>query len=323
MVTPKTSPQWLCCLALLVLLLTGCEHKPLCYDHPHGQAVRVVFNWSRLRQMPGAMRLFFYPLGRQRTEPYVYDVGADRLLPGIAVELPAGKYRVLSFNIDTENVFVRNEQQFADIELYTAQRSLTLTAKRDGQTVTRSIPLVDTPEWMCRASLAEVQVQSATANAEQLIELTPRPAVSRLLYQIRGIRNIDRARSIIGTLSGVAGSLFAGSGMFPEKSSTVHFEASVKGGVVVGEFNLFGINLTAVPREKNLFTLYFRTAAGISHLTFDITDKMRIVEEDNQYVINAYIDIETDMELPHPIGGEGGMQVDVEQWEEVNIDIDI
>ena len=39
----------LACMAFLILLiefLTSCEHKDLCYDHPHRQNVEVTFDWS-------------------------------------------------------------------------------------------------------------------------------------------------------------------------------------------------------------------------------------------------------------------------------------
>lgn len=28
--------------------LTACEHKDLCYDHPHFATVRVIFDWTKI-----------------------------------------------------------------------------------------------------------------------------------------------------------------------------------------------------------------------------------------------------------------------------------
>ena len=36
---------------LALLAMTACEHKELCYEHPHVGFVRVLFDWS---QLPGA-----------------------------------------------------------------------------------------------------------------------------------------------------------------------------------------------------------------------------------------------------------------------------
>ena len=46
--------------------LTACEHKDLCYDHPHFATVRVVFDWTKIsnHDKPEGMRVVFYPLLR-------------------------------------------------------------------------------------------------------------------------------------------------------------------------------------------------------------------------------------------------------------------
>ena len=39
--------------------LTACEHKDLCYDHPHFATVRVVFDWTKIsnHDKPEGMRV--------------------------------------------------------------------------------------------------------------------------------------------------------------------------------------------------------------------------------------------------------------------------
>ena len=43
--------------------LTACEHKDLCYDHPHFATVRVVFDWTKIsnHDKPEGRRVVFYP----------------------------------------------------------------------------------------------------------------------------------------------------------------------------------------------------------------------------------------------------------------------
>lgn len=38
-------------LMVLSMIFVSCEHKELCYSHPHSAKVSVVFDWS---QMPAA-----------------------------------------------------------------------------------------------------------------------------------------------------------------------------------------------------------------------------------------------------------------------------
>lgn len=46
--------------AVPALLLTGCEHKDLCYHHPHQVRLRVVFDWMDAPDAaPDGMTIYF------------------------------------------------------------------------------------------------------------------------------------------------------------------------------------------------------------------------------------------------------------------------
>ncbi|MSL26552.1 DUF5119 domain-containing protein, partial [Escherichia coli] len=51
------------CLVFIFLWmgLTACEHKDLCYDHPHFATVRVIFDWPKIsnHDTPEGMRVVF------------------------------------------------------------------------------------------------------------------------------------------------------------------------------------------------------------------------------------------------------------------------
>ena len=48
--------------ALLAIDSFSCEHKELCFYHPHVVTVRVDFDWKkRPASQPGRMCVFFYP----------------------------------------------------------------------------------------------------------------------------------------------------------------------------------------------------------------------------------------------------------------------
>ena len=47
----------LLCMAILALT-TGCEHKELCYEHPHTMQLDVIFDWGKAPgASPGSMSL--------------------------------------------------------------------------------------------------------------------------------------------------------------------------------------------------------------------------------------------------------------------------
>lgn len=50
-------------LMVLSMIFVSCEHKELCYSHPHSAKVSVEFEWSQMpaAYSPGGMRVIFYP----------------------------------------------------------------------------------------------------------------------------------------------------------------------------------------------------------------------------------------------------------------------
>lgn len=49
-------------LMVLSMIVVSCEHKELCYSHPHSAKVSVEFEWSQMpaAYSPGGMRVIFY-----------------------------------------------------------------------------------------------------------------------------------------------------------------------------------------------------------------------------------------------------------------------
>lgn len=82
--------------------LTACEHKDLCYDHPHFATVRVIFDWTKIsnHDKPEGMRVVFYPTDDE-SNTWIFDFpgGEDG-----EVELPENDYRVICFNYDTDGM---------------------------------------------------------------------------------------------------------------------------------------------------------------------------------------------------------------------------
>ena len=101
------------CLVFIFLWigLTACEHKDLCYDHPHFAKVRVVFDWTKIsnHDKPEGMRVVFYPTDDE-SNTWIFDFpgGEDG-----EVELPENDYRVICFNYDTDDGLERKRQLHA------------------------------------------------------------------------------------------------------------------------------------------------------------------------------------------------------------------
>lgn len=314
-----------CIVKLILLFSASCEHKELCYGHSHKQPVYLIFNWQNISNIPSAMRVCFYPINnRHRTEPYIFDISRVSASENTKIFIEEGKYKVVSFNIDTENILYRQESSFSEFEVYTQRRKLLLNSQEHNRKMNiKKDSLIDTPDWMCRAFLEKVHIKKEEKNATKII-LTPRPAVAKLSYEIRGIKNLGKVKSVIGTFSGVVGSLFMGTGLFPSSPSTVYFNGEIDNGKVNGSFLVFGLHSKAFKSEDNVLTFYFRTDAGISSVSFNVGDLIVIEEGEKQYTVKINLIIEKEIELLFPIlPAGGGLIVGAEEWEADYIDINM
>lgn len=64
-------------LMVLSMIFVSCEHKELCYNHPHSTKVSVVFDWSQMpaAYAPGGMRVIFYILGMEERRLFAISLG--------------------------------------------------------------------------------------------------------------------------------------------------------------------------------------------------------------------------------------------------------
>lgn len=102
-------------LTLFAVLLAGCEHKDFCCRCLQADDVEVVFDWSRSPYAaPASMKVYFFPEGGG--EALVYEF-AD--IHGGSIRLPAGNYRAVCVNSDTEFLHYEHTDRFDSIRACT------------------------------------------------------------------------------------------------------------------------------------------------------------------------------------------------------------
>lgn len=190
---------------LALLAMTACEHKELCYEHPHVGFVHVLFDWS---QLPGAnpecMYVRFFPEEGGRPVQYEFT-GRD----GGTVQLSPGNYRIICHNGDMESTHARNTEQYDTFEFYTPQESLLAPLNRSSSNVpradgTETQQVVRTPEYLYGDCCGELTLRR---NETTTVTLTPTERVCTYTVEIRNVENMDKVVQISGTLSGMARSL--------------------------------------------------------------------------------------------------------------------
>lgn len=299
---------------LCVVLVSACEHKELCYEHSSGKKIQVSFSWEHLSgKKPTDMRLFFYPLNTNNRLPVIFD------LPGTGgiITLPRGEYEVVCFNVDTENILQKNESDIRTLELTTHENEW----RKQKNTTTTMNP----PEFLCRDYKERVKVEILNVHTDKALSLSfsPRQAISRLTFEITGIRNLVYAKGARGTLSGVASSLFVGTNRFSSESNAIAFDAKKEEDrIITGHFYFFGIAEGVDPDtpQSNVFTLFLNNGKVYTK-AIDVTRLIHDVPLKDNFR-DIYLKLNIDFEIPKPFS-EGGLSPDVEKWDVEEIAIDI
>ena len=146
------------CMAL-VLMLTACTHKELCFYHPHTGRVRINVDWSEFdREQPTGMTVSVFPAdGGQKYS----SVG--HTLDHATFDLPAGNYHTMTFNQSPSefgSVNFQNMESFSQAEVVAKPISSRWYKGRAEGEVT-----VTDPEWLAVDSDVDNRV------TEEMVEM--------------------------------------------------------------------------------------------------------------------------------------------------------
>lgn len=328
-------------LLAALLLLASCEHKELCYQHPHLKTVRVEFDWRDAPDAsPAGMCVYFYPLEGGNGQRFDFT-GTE----GGEVQLRVGRYKALCYNNDTEIVEFYNTDDFAAHGVYTREgnplepiygNAANYAPRADG---TEEEPVRISPDmmWGCTASEVEVtdeglscsclpsggeDADGGTQRDEYVITLYPHELVCTYTYEVRNVSNLKHMVQMCGTISGMAGTLAFASEELGTESVTVPFE-SVSDGVstVTGRFYTFGHHPDNPDPHRMVF--YVVMDDGAKYCYKD-TEKLDVTTQVHEAPDFRHVHIIIDgLDLPQPIENGHGFDVDVDDWEVVEEEIKI
>lgn len=334
----------------LLLFTTSCEHKDLCYHHPHTVKIRVEFDW---RNAPDAnllgMCVFFYP--EDGGEPVRADFSsrnnAGRSVAGGEVELKTGNYRVISYNNDTEGVLFANRHNYDNHYGYTREGDILENIYGSGYRSSKTPRargaenqrVVINPDMMWGATATNVSVTGSGVSYEcvpekdkddyrfieskdQLITLYPQQIVCHYSYEIINVKNLKHAAMMCASLCGMSPSHTFSCGELGTECVTLPVPASFdqEKGTITGEFYTFGHHEdNDEPHRMLLYVImddnskfYF----GSDLDRFDVTDQIHAAPDRLRvhYVIDG-------LDLPKVIENGGGFAPSVDDWETVYEDI--
>lgn len=333
-------------VCIFVLATTACEHKELCYDHPHTTQVDVVFDWNyapdaEQNNEVESMCLWFYPVderGNRTSEPIYQSLSG---MKGGKVDIPVGRYQVLYYNNDYERVQFRGTDWFFTHECYTREGSLfepvygnavAYSAPRaDG---TEQEPVVITPDKMWGDNAMNVEITenglsywfirdgeteiTTISNPDNTFKLMPHEQVCDYTFEVRNVENLKYATQVSAAISGMSGSVFCAEEELDDECVTLPLEAASDGiSTITGAFHTFGHH--DLNDERHILTVYawMQDGRGV-YGSVDVTDQVDKAKDKR----NVHIEIDG-FKLPKPITNGGGFHPDIDDWERVDVEIDM
>ena len=307
--------------AAVLAAATSCEHKELCYDHSDAVDVEVVFDWCNAPDAsPESMSLYLFPAGGEALR---YEFTDCR---GGTIRVPVGSYEALCLNSDTENVTYRNAECRETFEVTTRTADL-LSGLYVLGVLSDGVPRVDGTEservilppdmlWSDYAESVELKPTAGTPT----VTLSPEMSICRYTVEIRNAANLKYVSGISGSLSSMAESLYPGVGCDAtcKTGATIPFDAAVSAdkSTVTGELFAFGCPSA---RKTHTLTVYAVLSDESKwYYTYDVTDQIHSAPDrrDVHIVLDG-------LPLPKPIVNGGGFQPDVDDWQSVNVDIEM
>lgn len=297
-------------MGILLCLLVSCEHKELCYDHPHAGSLLVVFDWKYAPDArPASMRLYLFP--ETGGEPLLYEFGNHT---GGKIAAPAGRYRALCLNSDTEFILYRNTGQYESFEAFLTEGSFPRAVPHSGNAEKQSVRLAPDRLWCDRTESLEVM----PAFKEQTLTLYPRMTVRHYSVEIRNAENLQYLTSgeIFGSLTGMSGGFMLGAGLPTDEPVVLPFDMASDGkSTVTADFYTFGYPRASETRHD--LVVYAVLNGGQKYsFTYDVTSKIHEAPDP----MNVHIVLEG-LPIPAPIDSEGGFSPDVDEWGIVEMEI--
>lgn len=325
----------------LLAVVSSCNHKDLCYLDETKVRIVVEYDWSDAPYAdPRGMCVFFY--SKDDGSYYRFDFDNP---DGGEIEIPAGRYLVITYNNDTEVVRFSGTNHFDSHTAYTREGDLleplygngvSTTAKTDNN---ERVCIAPDALWGCHQDEVEISesgvsytyipyrgreiCKDCSANTEtHVITLYPHDMLCHYSYEVRNVENAEYISKISTSLSGMAGEM----NMWDESLHKELITIPVGGKVdfankkVTGAFLTFGHTDDAAAMHKMTF---FVIMTDGSKYRIENYDNLNVTTQVDNAPDKRHVHIIIDgLKVPVPHGdGDGGWNPTLDDWGVENEDL--
>ncbi len=300
-------------IAVLILMvcMLSCTHKDIMCPGTEPYPLTVTFIWDKAPQAsPAGMTLYFYPL-QSGGKVWRYDIaGAE----GGEVELPLGRYALVSVNNDLPGTVYSGQDAFA---------TLAAQPKSNGSTVFPTGMLYRAVVGEIEQTLCGVRYRQPDGTIKEcpyeLVRCYPDSAATIYNIIVGRVDGLERMRSATARLSGMASELYLGDCKAGADMCATQTSLSLTGqGGLRGTTS--GLGSTSEP-DFELALIVTRSDGERFSKTFDVTGQ--VINSRYSHNVTIYID---SLSIPSgtvpPSDEDVGINVDVDGWQVIEINYD-
>lgn len=300
------------------ILLTGCQRRPLT-TADYTVIVNLDFEREIVNyQMPGdpsLMRCIFYDSesGAFVTQAFLPSTGGQVNL------IPAREYDVLVYSFDTESTWLEDENWFHKIFASTSVIPDSFRTKLRSRSSDSDEKIVYDPDHLFVGRLYDVYIPSRSVDAPPVVlDIKCETVVESWRVEMKTITGVKNIGSMAGVVTGLTESNRIGPNVRSDEFVSVYFDNQVidENGMLTARFNTFGWHEGI--KVPQVMSIVFTDVAGKGHVfNVDVSDQF----PDNKEQV---IRINTEIDIPEPMtSSDGGFVPKVEDWDNVNTDIEI
>ena len=309
-------------LAAVLLLGSSCKRRPLS-QLDNNVTVNIEIEKDIVNYVygedPEMMRVMFFD-----SEDGTFATQAFLPAYGGSVSVPPGEtYHILTYNFDTESVAVGDEYLWDGIHATTNEVSEEARSRlRSRATKYDDELIVYAPDHHFVGRTTDFYIPARSVDAPPVvIDLYARTIVETWIVHIDRIQGMEYVSRVAGVISGLALSNTLASDEESREEASVFIESMHYdiGGKVDITFNTFGRNPDY--HNEQVLSLVVTDLGGDAHIfNFDVSDQFIDNPEQVIYINTDKIIID---EPDSSDDSGGGVNPDVDEWEDVEIDIEI
>lgn len=308
---------------LMLFAAAACQHKDLCYDHPHQSGLEVNIDWTKAPDADvETMELFLFPAEGGKAIHHTFQ-NRD----GGRLTVPQGTYRAICTStgrganrfsgLETSfEEFAVSTRTVGDAEAYYALKSELSDNVPKADQAEAENTIVE-PDMLYSGRLGGgIEVRDRQVGK---ITFYPEQKTPRYTIIVKNISNLQNTKDCMASISSLSNGFFLGADS-PESGKAIQAiqMSRTDDSTVQGDMTFFGhCNETLA---RHYISLYFILLDGTGvYYSSDITEKFNDPAIKGR--MKATIVLDLGIEIPKPITNGSGFQPTLDGWRNESIEV--